>query len=257
LDFTPLLAQLRQRPSQIAAALDGATLVLCSGSRALLGAWLNIPLTATHHGGLGHGSPDHGSPDHGGMAVVGAATTADEALQLVEQHQPTLLLCTDQLEQGDGATLVETVKRLHPPVRTLLVVSDGRRPQALRRAIAAHCDGICLESRVGQGTILAAVQSICSGGLYRDRALAPLLQRADGAADGTPLLTVRELEVLEQLQRGLSNQQIATKLFVSIDTVKTHVKRLLQKLGAHDRGHAAVLALKRGLIEWHEVSDHG
>jgi DNA-binding NarL/FixJ family response regulator len=236
LDFTPLLAQLRQRPHQIATALDGAQLVLCSGSRALLGAWLTMPLQAA---------------DHTGMTVVGAATTASEALQLVEQHSPTLLLCTDRLEQGDGGTLVETVKQHHPHTRTLLVVSDERRQPALRRAIAADCDGICLESRVGQGTILAAVQSICGGGLYRDRALAPLLQRgaAGGEGDGTPALSPREVEVLERVQLGLSNQQIAADLFLSPDTIKTHVRHLLQKLGARDRGHAAVLALKQGLID--------
>jgi len=243
LDFTPLLAQLRVRTGQIAAALAGApngtSLVLCAGNRALLTGWLNIPLQAA---------------DPGAITVVGAATTAAEALQLVEQHRPTLLLSTDRLEQGDGATLVERVKGHHPATRTLLVVSDACPRQSIRRASRAGCDGLCLESRVGLGTILAAVQSICAGGIYLDRELAAVVRQPAGldAAEAIPQLSAREVEVLDRLQRGLSNQEIGKELFVSADTVKTHVSHLLQKLGARDRGHAAVIGLRLGLIDWQD-----
>lgn len=234
-DFTPLLDQLRHRPAQIIAALQGSSLALCSGNRALLGAWL--PLTLT--------TPCSEQP---GLTVVGAATTAAEGLELVRRHGPTLLLCTEQLEQGDGVSLVEAVKRQQIPTRTLLMVSEPPQPPRVRRAIAAGCDGLCLESRVGQGTLLAAVQCIGAGGVYRDRALAALGAEA-GGADGDAALSPREVEVLERLQRGLSNRQIAAELYLSPDTVKSHVRHLLQKLGARRRGHAAVLALRRGLID--------
>lgn len=233
-----MLERLRQRRSQIAAALDGAlgdaSLVLCTGSRSLLGAWLNIPL----HTASGVEIP-----------VVGAATTASEAIRLVERHRPTLLLCTDQLEAGDGASLVETVKQGHRLTHTILVVSDGRRRQTIRRALAAGCDGICLESRVGQGTILAAVQSICAGGTYRERNLSD--QPSTGSDDPQALaqLSPRQLEVLQGVQRGLSNDQIAQQLYLSPETIKTHLRQLRQKLGARDRGHAAVLAMQKGLLE--------
>ena len=240
LDFTPQLERLRQRRRQIAAALDGslagASLVVCTGNRALLGAWLNVPLST------GGGTE---------VPVVGAATTAREALGLVERHQPSLLLCTDQLEEGDGATLVETVKQRHAPTHTILVVGDGRRRQTIRRALAAGCDGLCLEARVGHGTILAAVQSICAGGRYRERHLLDPWEPGLGsdALGGLADLSPRQVEVLRGVQQGLSNEQIASQLFLSPETVKTHLRQLRQKLGARDRGHAAVLAMQRGLIE--------
>ena len=233
-DFTPLLDQLRQRPRQISAALEGTSLVLAAGSRMLLGAW----------NGLLQQGP-------GQVTVVGAATTAAEALDLTRRHQPTLLLCTDQLERGDGIGLVEAVKRERLPSRTLLLVTDERRQHGVQRAIAAACDGICLDSRVGEGTLLAAVHSILAGGTYRDRRLG---QQPDSSGIPRPLtpLSSRELEVLERLQQGLSNRQIANELYVSADTIKSHVRSLLQKLAARDRGHAAVIGLQLGLIDWRE-----
>lgn len=239
-DFTPLIAELRERPNQIAGVLGGEGLVLCSGSRALLGAWLNLTL----------------SPP--GLRVLAAVTSAAEALEQVERQQPGLLLCTDRLEAGAGVELVEAVKRAHPTTRTLLLVGEERRRQLLRRAIAARCDGICLESRVGQGTLLAAVQALMAGGQYIDRAAVALLQGPADGGDrvGEPPLSRRELEVLDHLQLGLSNDEIGGRLFVSPATVKTHVRSLMQKLGARDRGHAAVLGLQRGLIDWREPGDH-
>lgn len=240
-DFTPLIEELRDRPNQIAAALAGVGLVLCSGSRALLGAWLNLNL----------------SPP--GLRVLAAVTSAAEALEQVERLQPGLLLCTDRLEAGDGVSLVEAVKRAHPGTRTLLLVGEERRRQPLQRAVAARCDGICLESRVGQGTLLAAVQALMAGGMYIDRSVAALLRSpADPSGDGgeEPPLSRRELEVLDHLQLGLTNDEIGGRLFVSPATVKTHVRSVMQKLGARDRGHAAVLGLQRGLIDWREPGEH-
>jgi DNA-binding NarL/FixJ family response regulator len=232
-NFAPLLAELRKRPSQIAAALDGASLAFCSGSRALLGAWLGL------------------FQDVDSVNVVGAVTTAREALCLVQQRRPYLLVCTDRLEEGDAVNLVERVKREHPTTHTLLLVSEERRLQPLRRALAAECDGICLESRVGQGTVLAAVQSIRAGGRYTDGTVNSLIrQRAGGgSASMEPQLSSRECEVLEGLRRGLSNREIASQLFLSVETVRSHVRSVLQKLGARGRGHAAVIGLQRGLID--------
>lgn len=237
-DFTPLLEQLRQRPGQITAALEGSSLVLAAGSRSLLGAWSGLLQQSAER-----------------VLVAGAATTAAEALGLIRQHQPTLLLCTDRLEQGDGIALVEAVKQEHLPCRTLLVVTEEHRRHRVQRAIAASCDGVCFDSRVGEGTLLAAVHSICAGGSYRDQSLERRAPSAAGLGTDLPLaqLSSRELEVLDRLQHGLSNQQIAEELYLSPDTIKTHVRSLLQKLAARDRGHAAVIGLRLGLIDWREA----
>lgn len=233
-DFSPLLEELRQRPQEIAKALAGSSLAICCGNRALLGAWLHI---------------SHGEP---GLEVVGAVTTAAEALELIEEHHPDVLVCTDRLEQGDGVSLVEAIKQRQSSSRTLLVVSDTRSVQPLQRALAAGCDGICMESRVGQGTLVAAMQAMAADGQFVDRELMGRLRQAGSAAGPSPV-TKRELEVLDLIQLGLSNQEIGRRLYLSEQTVKSHVASLLQKLGARDRAQAVVLGLRRGLIDWRDA----
>ena len=232
MDFSPLLEELRQRPRDIAKALAGSSLAICCGNRALLCAWLHI------------------SREEPGLEVVGAVTTAAEALELIERRHPDVLVCTDRLEQGDGVSLVEAIKQRQSSSRTLLVVSDTRSVQPLQRALAAGCDGICLESRVGQGTLVAAMQAMAAYGQFVDR---ELMGRLRQAGPSTSPATKRELEVLDLIQLGLSNQEIGRRLYLSEQTVKSHVASLLQKLGARDRAQAVVLGLRRGLIDWRDA----
>jgi DNA-binding NarL/FixJ family response regulator len=107
------------------------------------------------------------------------------------------------------------------------------------------------------GTGLEAIRTVCGGGIYLDRGLAPALSLPDGPQETTarrapPNLSPRELDVLARLVGGESNATIAQHLFVSVDTVKTHLRNAQLKLQARDRTHAAVLALQFGLIDWPE-----
>jgi DNA-binding NarL/FixJ family response regulator len=97
-----------------------------------------------------------------------------------------------------------------------------------------------------------ALRAIRDGGTYIDRPLSDLLRsRGSGQASGSvPVLSAREIEVLEMVVIGLSNGGIATRLFISPETVKSHITSLLTKLGARDRTHAAVRGLRLGLVDW-------
>jgi DNA-binding NarL/FixJ family response regulator len=223
-DFTPLLGQLRHNHACASELLGTFSMVLCLGSRALLSAVVG---TAKRPEG-----------------ILGAATTEAEGLALVDVHQPELLFASDRLEEGCGVSLVLAVKERHPHIRTLLMVSQEHRHGRLRKAIEASCDGVVVESRIGLGTELAAIRSVCSGGIWIDRHI--------GSASHQPLqaLSVRETEVLQRVVRGESNGRIAAELFVSIDTIKTHVRNLLRKLQARDRAHAVAIGLHLGLVDW-------
>ena len=234
MDFTERLAQLRQNTEASNGLLEGTRLVAAMGSRMALSLFV--------------------SAIRPGAQLVGAVTSKVAALQRLEQHQADLLLCTDQLEQGNGASLVAAAKRLRPQLRTLLIVTQPQRTALLQQALQAGCDGLCLESNIGMGTVLQALTCVDLGAAYIDRDLrAAQLHGLTGLA-GQPLspLTPREREVLTLISYSLNNQEIAQRLVISPETAKTHVQRILNKLQARDRLQAALQGIRAGLVEWPE-----
>jgi len=226
-DLTPLLPQVRDDVSQGLALLKGVRLVLCLGSRAQVALLMGTP-----------------------ARILGAATTAAEGLALVRRHQPGLLLVSDHLEEGCGVDLVVQVKRLHPKIRTLLVVSQEHWIAPVQAALRAGCDGVVLESRLLHGAGLQALQTVLGGGFYLDRSLGGALRAGPETGPGDERLSAREQQVLERVVQGLSNAEIAGELMVSIDTVKTHVRNMLLKLGVRGRIQAVVTGLQLGLVDW-------
>lgn len=237
MDFTPRLDQARQANQQITELLSGKSLMAVSGHRVLLS------LLTALIGETGR--------------WAGAVTTEHEAVSLLEQQRPDLLFLTDPLEEGSAVELVRQAKTRHPDLPCLLLL-EHEGPELLRAALEAGCDGICVDRRVGLGHLLAATRAVLGGGAYMDGPVAEILrQTSRGQTCGIPAaLTPREREVLEELVRGSSNAQIAGRLYVSVETVRTHMKAVQQKLQARDRTHAAVIALRLGLVRWEESGDH-
>lgn len=232
MDYTTLIPQLRDNASRGEELLQGSRLVVCMGSRLAVSLFITA-FEARHQ-------------------LVGASTAAAEALATLQQQPVDVLLCTDLLEDGDGAALVVEAKRLPAPPRTLMVVTQPQRSAGIRQAIQAGCDGLCLEANLGRGTWLQALTAICGEGVYVDRSLnARYLELYPGSGQ-TPLaaLSARECQVLQLAAGGHRNEQIARVLFLSVETVKTHMRRILQKLQARDRTHAAVIGIRLGLVDW-------
>ena len=233
MDFRNRIGPIRQSADHVRQLLEHERVVVCFGSRATLCFFL-----------AGHLNEQQ---------VVGAFTTAAETLQCLDRQQPGYLLCGSQLEAGCGLELVIEAKRRWSKLRTLLIMSGKPRQDLLKAAIDVGCDGLLLDTSVGHGTATSALETVCRGGIVVDRELAPLLRdHPNSAAGHTNLqsLSPREHEVLALLSQGLHNGAIAEQLVISIDTVKTHVKNLLLKLGANGRTHAAVMALELGLVPW-------
>jgi len=233
-DYTTLIPQVCDNASRGEQLLQGSRLVVCLGSR--LAVSLFIAAFESRH------------------QLVAASTTAAEALATLQQQPVDVLLCSDLLEAGEGASLVAEAKRLPAPPRTLMVVTQPQRTAGIRQAIQAGCDGLCLEANLGHGTWVQALTAICGQGLYVDRSLNALyLQLFPGSAQA-PLapLSARECQVLQLAAGGHRNEQIARVLFLSVETVKTHMRRILQKLQARDRTHAAVIGIRLGLVDWPE-----
>lgn len=234
MDLTARIGAIRQNAASLKDLLEQERFVVCFGQRSALCFFL-----------AGHLSEQQ---------VVGACTTAPEALAWLETSQPTFLLCSDQLEEGCGIELVISAKQRWPNLRTLLLINGKPRASRLRVAVDVGCDGLLLDASVGQGAASNALRTVCGGGVVIDRSVVALLHStaASSAATGlgAPELSPRELEVLSLLARGDNNAAIASALVISLDTVKSHVKHLLLKLNAKGRTHAAVQAIELGLVDW-------
>ena len=232
MDFTPFLAEMRGYVTSGNRLLAQRRLVVCMGSRLAL----TLFVSAT-------------PPDH---QIVGAVTTQKEALAALKQNNADLLLCTDRLEQGNGGALVAAAKQINPTIGTLLIVTQPRRIMAIRTAVEASCDGLCLESQIGRGTVMRAIEIVSSGAVYVEQGLNQQYFQAYAGLDDAPLarLSPRQLDVLALVAAGTPNREIAANLFISAETVKTHLADILRKLPARDRAHAAVKGIRLGLVEW-------
>lgn len=176
--------------------------------------------------------------------IVGVATSETAILRVVQEKRPDLVMVSDQLEEGCGLALVSTLKDRWPRLRVLLLVmGDGRSPR-LQSCVASLRDGVAVvaDRLIGTGSGMAALQSLRVGGRFLDNAIANPVRPA-------PRLSRREREVLRWLADGQSNGQIASRLQISSETVKTHVSNVLGKLGVPSRHQAALLALQLDLLE--------
>lgn len=181
--------------------------------------------------------------------LVGAATSEAAALQCLCSGGIELLVCTDQLDQGSGPALVAAAKQRHPSIRCLMLIQRPLR-STIEAALQAGCDGLCSPERLGRGGLLSVLEAMGSDGSHLDRGISALLQRGDHCVRTAqpPRLTLREETLLKGLCRGLSNQDIAAELHLSINTVKHGVTALLRKFDARDRSQVILAAFELGLM---------
>lgn len=176
------------------------------------------------------------------MEVVGEAETGPEAVERFREHRPDVMLLDLRMPGMDGAEVVTAVRSEILTARIIiLTVFDG--DEDIYRALRAGAKGYMLKDATFD-EIIACVRTVHAGGTCVPTEVATKLAERARA----PELTPREREVLELLSAGRSNKEVATDLGVSDETVKTHVKRVMEKLGVSDRTQAVTVALKRGLI---------
>ncbi len=178
--------------------------------------------------------------------LVGAATSEAAGFSLIRQHVPDFLIVSDRLVSGSGMSLVRRTEMLNPDIKTLLV-TDRESTDVIREALAYGCDGICFESE----PFTPAFRVVARGGVYYPKPVAAALNKQTPASTlqfQASDLTAREIEILSYLILGLSNKNIGEKLYLSPETIKTHVGNIVAKMHARDRTHAAVLGLASGLV---------
>jgi len=184
-----------------------------------------------------------------GIQIVGEATDADEAVRLARKLQPHVVLLDVRLESSDGLNAIKAIVAASGDSR-IVMLSTFDSTTYIARAIAAGAHDYLLKTASRQ-ELIDGVTNAASGtppprsGEYR-RMVRSMSDKTVPEELEVPL-TPRETQVLRLVSLGLSNQEIADPLAISIETVKEHVQNLLRKLSVGDRTQAAVWAIRHGV----------
>jgi DNA-binding NarL/FixJ family response regulator len=182
---------------------------------------------------------------YAGFRVTGVSQSAAEATRIIVDRAPDVAL-VDLGLGDDGLQVIREVKALRPGVALLAYAGQASR-ERVEAAFAAGASGCAL--KVGtSGELFDAIRVLAAGGKYVDPRLRSMLSERD-VPSRTHLISPREREILGLVATGMTSSQIATGLVLSDMTVQTHVRNAMQKLGAHNRIHAVVLAAAQGEIE--------
>jgi DNA-binding NarL/FixJ family response regulator len=198
------------------------------------------------------------------LTVVGEAGDGDEAVARARELRPDVVLMDIRMPGLDGIEATRRIVAAQPAVRVLILTTFGLDTYVFD-ALRAGASGFMLKDAPPE-ELAAAVRIVASG----DALLAPAITRAvveefakrpQAAPPTQPPavaeLTPREQEVMSLLVRGLSNPEICERLFISDATAKTHVARILQKLGVRDRVQAVIYAYEAGVVTPGSASDAG
>ena len=180
-----------------------------------------------------------------GVRVVGTAGDAAAAAELIPRRRPDVVLADIGLPGESG---VELARRLleEDPELGILLYTGLDDAGALREALDCGARGFALKAG-DPGELIAAISLVAAGQGYVDPRLEPLLF-ARSTTEEIRILSVREREVLALLADGMSGEEVAKRLFLSPETVRTHIRNTMAKLEADTRVHAIAIALRRGEI---------
>ena len=181
------------------------------------------------------------------MLLVAQATSGKEAIQQFKEHQPDITLMDLRLPDMSGIDAMIAIRTEFPEAR-IIMLTTFEGDVEIQRALEAGARGYMLKSMPPRD-LVAVIQQVHAGKKRIPSEIAAHLAEHLGEEDLTP----REMDVLRHVAGGNRNWEIAEKLFISEETVKVHIKHIMDKLGAHDRTQAVAIALRRGIIQLGEA----
>jgi two-component system, NarL family, nitrate/nitrite response regulator NarL len=185
--------------------------------------------------------------EHGSFELVGEATDGAEAIEMIAAVSPDVALLDVRMPKLDGLSLLERLRAEAPSVRVLLI--SGYEDSAIvHEAISRGAAGFLLKESE-ESEICAAITDVAGGRTVLSMALqSGVLDQIRLRAPEPVTLSPRERELLELATEGITSAEIARRLCLSPNTVKTYWQRLYEKLGANDRASAIAEAIRRGLL---------
>jgi DNA-binding NarL/FixJ family response regulator len=177
------------------------------------------------------------------MLLVAQASNAQEAILEYRKHQPDVTLMDLRLPDKSGIDAMLAVRAEFPEARVIMLTTFEGDVE-IQRALEAGARGYMLKSMPPK-ELVQVIREVHAGKKRIPAQLAA--QLAEHMSDDS--LTAREIEVLTQIAGGNRNRDIAEKLFITEETVKVHIKHIMEKLGANDRTQAVAIGVRRGIIE--------
>jgi DNA-binding NarL/FixJ family response regulator len=185
------------------------------------------------------------------VEVVGEAETGEEAIQLAKQLTPDVILMDIYMPQLDGLQAAKEIHKLLPKI-AIVILTSSEKDGHLYEAVESGVSGYLLKSLDAE-ELFTMINGVSHGEAAMTRAVASRLlkgvaERVVSDDKGETSLTERELLVLRLVASGASNSEIADNLSISVNTVKSHLKNILEKLHLDNRTQAATYAYERGLV---------
>jgi DNA-binding NarL/FixJ family response regulator len=181
------------------------------------------------------------------IEIVGEAGTGEDAVSAVATRRPALVLLDLQLPDMPGLDVLAALQELEsPPAVLVLTVHDD--DDFVIGAARLGARGYVLK-HTSHEELALAIRRVADGGLYFDAAVSGALVSLERRQYSQPRMTDRELDVLRLLTAGLANREIGERLFLSPDTVKTHLGNIYRKLGVEGRTQAVIVALRDRLLD--------
>jgi DNA-binding NarL/FixJ family response regulator len=181
------------------------------------------------------------------VTVAGQAADGREALTLIRESRPDVAILDLSMPSSNGMEVARAIRDQNLPTRVILLTMHGE-PDSANKAIQAGAHGYVLKDNAFEDLVYA-LRAVARGGTFISPSLAAGVVKSGERRKEDEPLTKREREVLALIAAGLTNRQIAEKLFISVKTVETHRSRILQALDLHNTADLVRYAIKKGLLE--------
>jgi DNA-binding NarL/FixJ family response regulator len=178
------------------------------------------------------------------IRVVGEAADGRAAIELAERRKPNVVIMDVRMPGLDGLDATKELMEKEPNTAVLIFTAYSER-SLLARGLESGAKGYILKEAPHE-TLVRAIEKVAGGDSFIDPALMPAFL---SGKDREEMLTAREREILQLLADGMSNADAAQRLFISQETVKSHVRHILAKLEADTRTHAVAIALRDAIID--------
>lgn len=177
------------------------------------------------------------------MCLVAQASTARQGIAAYSEHRPDVTLMDVRLPDLTGIEALIAIRAADPGAR-LLMLSTFQGDASIARSLAAGARGYMLKT-MAPGEMLDAIRVVHAG----NKCIPPIVATQLATYLSEQPLTLRESEILQHVSTGNSNRDIGKLLFISEQTVKAHLRHIMDKLGASDRAHSVAIAVRRGFLE--------
>ena len=185
------------------------------------------------------------------VVVVGEAATGEEAVERARELTPDVVFMDVRMPGMDGIEATRRIRQAAPTTKIILITIDESRG-AISDAIQAGVSGYLLKDASPDALVDAARNAIEGNAVIHPQLTKTFIEEVrlgEGEGPRAAPLSKREREILQKVADGSTTRQVATELGISPHTVKTHLERIFEKLGANDRAQAVAIAIRQGLVQ--------